>query len=144
MNRLFDHSPEDSDPRWDALRLALVSGVGPRTRQVLLERFGTPTDPGRHGAAVPETKGEPSLVGSAARIAAKPLLETPVLSSESFSNFFSPLRRINPLSVTLAPVSRNSAKADSDPSVGIPASVTFVPINPQLRAAKSNFIMFNP
>ncbi len=43
MALLFDQPASESDPRYDALRLALVSGVGPRIRQVLLERFGTPS-----------------------------------------------------------------------------------------------------
>jgi DNA processing protein len=43
MTEMDDHLPESADQDlMDMLRLSLVSGVGPRTRISLLERFGTP------------------------------------------------------------------------------------------------------
>jgi len=36
------NAPPDADSLRESLRLALVTGVGPRTRHVLLERFGSP------------------------------------------------------------------------------------------------------
>ena len=38
-----DHIEQPSDELLDSLRLSLIAGVGPRTRQALLERFGTST-----------------------------------------------------------------------------------------------------
>lgn len=39
----YDEPPQGTTELIDALRLAMVSGVGPRLRQALLERFGTPS-----------------------------------------------------------------------------------------------------
>ena len=43
MATLFDEPPDETAPDTlvDALRLTMVSGVGPRTRKALLERFGS-------------------------------------------------------------------------------------------------------
>lgn len=39
----MDHSAASFDGMADALRLSLVSGIGPRIRKLLLERFGSPS-----------------------------------------------------------------------------------------------------
>ena len=104
-----DPSESPSDELLDSLRLSLISGIGPRTRRALLERFGTSSDV---LAAAPSSLREVVGVG--------PKLVEKIVSAEREVD---PRREIeicreNGISILMHPEPNGSDVDESQPAVG--------------------------